>query len=58
MVASHAQACCYTEAHATLSQQYYVGAQAGHEQEPTAMDFALTKPGTYCFALSSSITPG
>ena len=30
-----------------LSQQCYVDAQAGHEQEPIAMDIALTKPGTY-----------
>lgn len=49
MVASHAQACCYIDAHAALSQQRCVDAQAAHEQEPIAMDFALTKPGTYIF---------
>lgn len=47
MVASRAQACCYIHARATLSRQWYVGAQAGDEQEPVAMDFALTKPGNY-----------
>ena len=47
MVASHAQACCYIDAHAALSQQCYVDTQGAHEQEPIAMDFALTKPGNY-----------